>query len=335
MINRVSEKLNKILAAASNRGNTGEILWRMRSDDGSLDYTFGDPNRPFFIASATKLYVTAILAQLRAEGVLDWDSSLSDLLPHLPLRDLLGNATVREVMAHTSGLADYFEGSRRVGLSTFDRVIDKDFSWNVNDVITWTVDMKPAVRGKGLYSDTGYQLLGALIEKLDGCTFTESLHTRISQRIGLDNTYCFSPETLSRYSEVAPLMHGDHALNIPLAMASVRADGGIVSTSRDSLIFIDAFFGGELFPTELLSEMETDWHSIFRPLEYGTGVMRFKLPRLMTGFRRVPPFVGHSGASGTVMFRCPDYGLTIVGTVNQTKKRSLPYQLMVRTSLAV
>ena len=54
----------------------------------------------------------------------------------------------------------------------------------------------------------------------------------------------------------------------------------------------------------------------------------------ITGFRRVPPFVGHSGASGTVMFRSPELGLTVVGTVNQVKHRSMPYQLMVRTALA-
>jgi hypothetical protein len=59
--------------------------------------------------------------------------------------------------------------------------------------------------------------------------------------------------------------------------------------------------------------------------------MRLRLPAVMTGFRRVPPFIGHSGASGTVMFRCPDRGVTVVGPVNQVKQRSMPYKLLVRT----
>ena len=107
-------------------------------------------------------------------------------------------------------------------------------------------------------------------------------------------------------------------------MASVQADGGIVSTLDDGLTFLEAFFAGRLFPPALLAEMQRDWHRIFYPLEYGTGIMRFQLPRAMTGFRRVPAFIGHSGASGTVMFACPDRGLTVVGTVNQTTQRSMP-----------
>jgi CubicO group peptidase (beta-lactamase class C family) len=117
-------------------------------------------------------------------------------------------------------------------------------------------------------------------------------------------------------------------------MASVQADGGVVSTLAESLAFLDAFFGGQLFPAALREEMQVDWHRVFFPLEYGTGVMRFRMPAVLTGLRRLPPLVGHSGASGVVMFRCHEKGLTVVGTVNQAQHRSMPYQLMVRTAVA-
>ena len=41
-------------------------------------------------------------------------------------------------MAHTSGLADYFEGRRPDGTRTFERAVAEDFSWDVRDVIDWT-----------------------------------------------------------------------------------------------------------------------------------------------------------------------------------------------------
>jgi D-alanyl-D-alanine carboxypeptidase len=61
-------------------------------------------------------------------------------------------------------------------------------------------------------------------------------------------------------------------------MASVQADGGIVSTLADGLAFMDAFLGGRLFPAPLLEEMQADWHRVFLPLEYGTGIMRYRMP---------------------------------------------------------
>ncbi len=322
---------------------SGEVLWRMRSDDGRIDLTHGDPTRPFFIASATKLYVTAILAQLRDEGRVQWDAPLAAYLPDLDLSGLVmarggedrGQAmTVRNVMAHTAGLADYFEGKRSEGPTTFARVVEADFGWDLHDVLEWTREMKPAAPGKGLYSDTGYQLLGAAIEVVDGRTFAESVRDRITGPLGLVGTYCFSPADVGRYDEVADLRHGATRLRIPLAMASVQADGGIVSTLQDGVTFLDAFLGARLFARTTLDEMQRDWHRIFYPLEYGTGIMRFRMSPLMTGFRRVPSFVGHSGASGTVMFRAPQLGLMVVGTVNQAQHRSMPYKLMVRTAIA-
>ena len=325
-----------VVEAADRSGATGEVLWRVRSDDGRVDVTHGDPDRPFFIASATKLYVTAILAQLRQEGRLSWDDPAARHLPAglldpLPRgRDL----TVRELMAHTSGLADYFEGRRPDGPPTIERAIAADLAWTVEDVIAWTRAMRPGIPGKGLYSDTGYQLLGALIERVDGRSFAVAVRARVTEPLGMAPTSVFGPADVPRFDEIAAMRWGDGFLRIPLAMASVQADGGIVSTLDDGLSFLDAFFAGRLFPGELLGEMQADWHRVFFPLQYGTGIMRFSMPRLLTGFRAVPPLVGHSGASGTVMFRSPDLGLTIVGTVNQAKHRSMPYQLMVRTALA-
>lgn len=326
---RIQELVRKVDADPA----SGEVLWRIRSDDGTLDASYGDPARPFFIASATKLFVTAILAQLRTEGRLDWDSAIADHVPDLDLTGLQipAGTTVRSVMAHTSGLADYFEGKRPDGPVTFARALTQDFAWDVHDVIEWTSAMPPGTPGKGLYSDTGYQLLGAMIERIDGRGFATSVAARITEPLGMGQTYCFGPETMGRYREISPLMYGDRALHIPLAMASVQADGGIVSTLDDGLVFLDSFFGGRLFPSSILAEIQQDWHRIFYPLEYGTGIMRLRLPAVMTGFRRVPPFIGHSGASGTVMFRCPDRGVTVVGTVNQVKQRSMPYKLLVRT----
>jgi CubicO group peptidase (beta-lactamase class C family) len=318
------------LVRKAERGS-GEVLWRARTDDGRVDVTVGDPTRPFFIASATKLFVTTILAQLRVEGAVDWDAPIAGVLP--AARGLT-DGSIRQVMAHTAGLPDYFEGRLPDGGTVFGGVRTQDRGWRLDDVVAWASSMARPKPGSALYSDTGYQLLGALIEQCDARPFGASVRARICELLGLRGTFVFGADEVDRYGAIAPMLDGERPLVIPLAMASVQADGGIVSTLDDGTAFLDAFFVGRLFPQALLGEIAADWHRIFRPLEYGTGVMRFQLPAALTGFRRVPAFIGHSGASGTIMFRNPGLGLTVVGTLNQVRRRSAPYRLMVRTAIA-
>lgn len=336
------DRILRAVARAADDPRTGEVLWRVRSDDGTLDVSFGELDRPFFLASATKLATSAILAQLRAEGRLDWDAPIAGLLPDLDLSGLVvhdgvdrsGLITVREVLAHTAGLADYFEGHRPGEPTLFSRVLEQDRSWTVADVIEWSRALAPARPGRGHYSDTGYQLLGALIERLDGCTFADAVQRRIAAPLGLADTFVFGERTMDRYDSIARLMAGSRSLDIPLAMSSVQADGGMVSTLREATALLDGFFDGRLVPPAILGEMQSGWHPIFYPLEYGTGVMRFRVRWYFSPFSRVPAFIGHSGASGVVLYRCPARGLSVVGTLNQVERRSMPYQLMVRTALA-
>lgn len=335
------QRIQRLIEKSAADRRTGEVLWRVVSPDG-LDVVHGDLDRPFFVASVSKLFTVVCLAQLRDEGKLDWDAPIAGYLPDLDLtglavendRDISAEITVREVMSHTAGLADYFEGPRPDGPTTLDRALQSDFGWGEAEVVEWTRAMTPARRGRGLYSDTGFQLLDGVVERLDGRTFAESVLARVTGPLGLDHTYVFTTDTLDRFDEMAVIRHADRDLRLPLLLASCGGQGAVVSTLRDGVTFVQAFFDGRLFDTKLLDEMLTDWHRIFSPLEYGTGVMRFRLPAVLTGFRSFE-FQGHSGASGVVFYRDARSGVIVVGTVNQLAQRQLPYQLMIRTAAAV
>ena len=200
----------------------------------------------FFIASATKLYVTALVMQLRAEGRLDLrapaaaylDRTLLERIHVLRGVDSSVRITVEELLAHTSGIADYFEQRRADGTTQIGRALEHDFSWTLDDVLRITRDeleprFAPSTPGKAFYSDTNYQLLGALVEAVTGQTYEEALRERILAPLGLEGTYPFTLETLDRYADVDAMLYGTRPIVIPKAMASVRADGGIVSTARD------------------------------------------------------------------------------------------------------
>lgn len=102
-----------------------------------------------------------------------------------------------------------------------------------------------------------------------------------------------------------PQRYGEQELRILQVMASVRLDGGIVSTSAESLVFIRAFMGGELFPRDYLEDMQR-WQSIFFPPKAGVGLLKFELPWIFRPFQKAHPLLGHSGISGAFAF-CSTY----------------------------
>jgi len=335
-----AERIRAAMAKAAGSRWCGEFLASVVTDDEAPAIVHGSPDRPFFIASATKLYVTAIAARLRASGDLDWDAPFADYLTgtgvgglcvvdgvdHTPL------VTVRQLLAHTSGIPDYFEGRRPDGTNTFLQVLAEDFAWGLDDVIGWTREMPapfaPGTPGRALYSDTNYQLLGAIIERVTGMSFAAAVQAHACDPLGLGDTWCMDASSRGRYDQVARFRVGDMLPAIPLAMSSVGADGGVVSTLRDSQRFLRALLAGELFDRAVIGEITAEWRRIFRPLRYGTGIMLFRLPRVMAPFG-APDFIGHSGASGTVMFGVAGTGTTIVLTTNQAERRDLPFRMMV------
>jgi len=336
-------RLADLVASYDARADTGPVQFCLASPSRDWRWEWPSPGGPrqYFLASITKLYVAAIVMQLCAERRIDLDTAAaaylgSPLMAGLHVLrgvDSSQRITVRELLSHTSGIADYFEQRRADGSSQFEDALRADFAWTLDDVLRITRQMSPrfapSTPGHAHYSDTNYQLLGALIEAVTGTCYEQALQQRIIEPLGLDQTYPFTTATLSRYADIAPLLHGRKPVAIPRAMASVRADGGVVSTAREGLSFLQAFFGGALFPKTCLDSMQRPWRRIFYPLEYGMGIMRFALPRLLSPLRAAPVLVGHSGASGAVLFHAPDLDLYISGTVNQIAARSLAYRLMI------
>jgi len=350
----LERRLVAVLEKYDARSDTGAVRFALESPGRRWSWDWASPaiTTPpaagqYFIASATKLYVTALVMQLRAEGRLDLRAPAATHLDPVLLErihvlrgvDSSARITVEELLAHTSGIADYFEQRRADGTTQIGRALEHDFSWTLGDVLLITKEeleprFAPSTPGKAFYSDTNFQLLGALVEAVTGHTFEEALRDRILEPLGLADTYPFTAQTVDRYADVDAMLYGTRPIAIPKAMASVRADGGIVSTARDGIVFLEAFMGGRLFPAEYLGEMQQWWNPIFRPLEYGVGLMRFALPLYYTLGRRVPPMVGHSGASGAVLYFVNDLDLYVSGTVNQVRKRSLSYNLLTRLVMA-
>ena len=338
-------RLEKLVKSFDKRSDVNALQFALSSPSREWSWSWPSSPQPYFIASTTKLYVTAILVQLRHEGRIDFDQPAAIYLPDtltdgihvLKGIDSSKLITVRQMMAHTSGIPDYFEQKGKKGKSHLEKVLKEDKAWTVEDVVDITRSLKPqfppSARARAFYSDTNYQLLGALIESIENAPFSEVVQSRIAGPLQLSNTYLFTSEHIDSYEEIPHILLGRKPVYIPKAMASFQADGGIVSTATEGIRFLEAFMEGSLFPTSYFKELMSVWRSVFGPIEYGTGIMRYKLPRLFSPLQPVPPMIGHSGASGVVLFYVPELDLYLSGAVNQLRRRGLPFQLMTRIVL--
>ncbi|GAB3969366.1 serine hydrolase domain-containing protein [Actinoallomurus acanthiterrae] len=240
------------------------------------------------MASNVKSMVATVLLQLAGEGRVALDASLATYLPGVvpPSAGDANAITIRQLLQHTSGLHEYSDGlPDHQAFAPFVHYGRDDLLRRAFD---HGPDFPPGTRWK--YSNTGYILLGMVIEKVTGHPWREEVTRRVFDRVGMRDSYF--PKAFE-YG-----LRGVHAhgyLQLPGADgAPVAADvthldpsggdanGDGVSTPGDLTRFYAALFGGRLLPPRLLAEMEKVIVTPSVPgspeLAYGLGVGRYTLP---------------------------------------------------------
>lgn len=261
----------------------------------------------YFIASTTKLFVTAIIMQYRSMGLLSLDDKIDKYLPQDIIRGLhilkgkqySGDITVKNLLAHTSGISDYFQQKDNKG-DSLEKVLMRglDREWGFEKAVETSKGLNPlfppGAKNKAHYSDTNFQLLGRIIEIISGKGFDKVCEELICKPLELYKTYLYTDIQDTR---AKPFYYKSNTLHIPKAMVSFGPDGRGVSTSGEMMVFLEAFFDGTLFPAAYIDELR-DWNRIFFPIRSGVGIQRFKLPWLFNPLGTIPELIGHSGCRG-------------------------------------
>jgi D-alanyl-D-alanine carboxypeptidase len=292
----------------------------------------------FRIASITKTFTAAVITQLAAEGLLKFDDLMSshlppdhrDLVPRLHILDGVSygeDITIRQLLTHSAGLFDY------ASAHGFFATIAKDPAhvWTPREMlegsIVWgTPHFRPGGGYGYAYSDTGYVLLGLIIEHLDRVPLDQSYRRRILDPLGLSVT------TLEGHEDHrGPEMSHPHEGDLDAAVIHGTADwagGGLVSDVDDLAVFAQALVAGRVVAQPWLDEM---LHWQFRTLDperhspgylgYGFGVEARDVHGLLLR--------GHRGHWGAWMHVHPATGLTVTGTINQSNRP--PHQVVLDT----
>ncbi|MGR3813823.1 MAG: serine hydrolase domain-containing protein [Cognatishimia activa] len=330
----VVSSLQRLLGKERAQSRARALLLRVETGDARLifDGSAGDakPGVRFPIASISKTFTAALILKLADKGQIDLDQIVQSALPHYDLSDLHvvkgvdygPTLTIRHLLYQTSGLADYFKGGVEA-----DMLQNKDQAIDLAMVLELARSLPPMAapdNGKAHYSDTNFQLLGAVLEAVSGASYASLLQEHICAPLGLHQTTTFDPE-----NPPLPLFHKSQQLTLPKSLVSMDPDGGLVSTPEELIGFLRGFLGGRLCDPARLDELRT-WKPVFFPLQYGGGLMRFQLPRWMTLWRPTPELIGHLGSSGSFAFYAPERDIYLAGTFNQTDLPRRPVGFMLK-----
>jgi len=308
-------------------------VMRVESGDGSFAWSGArgemNPKSRYFIASVTKLYVTAVIMSLVEENKLRLDDKINKYIPQDYLEklhvfkgvDYSNTITIMHLISNTSGIPDYFfykePGKPRAADSLFS---GNDEAWGFDKMINAVKNMKPKFppdyKNKVHYSDTNYRLLGKIIEIVTEKNTAEAFKERIFDVLDLRNTYMYSDPN---DDSPAVLYYKGTCVCVPNYMASIGSEGGIVSTADEVMIFTKAFFSGQFFPKEKIEALKK-WRMLLPPpglFYFGIGLEKMPTPRIMMPIKPIREIVGFWGQTSSFAWYNSDTDLYFTGTANQ------------------
>ena len=182
----------------------------------------------FQVGSITKIWTATMIMQLVDEGLVSLNTTVSEVLPgaRLGIADVAGQVTVRHLLTHTSGIdGDIFTDTGR-GDECIERYVG-------------LLGEARSVFAPGAaysYCNSGYVLLGRIIEVLDGQSWDESLRERLTGPLSATQTVTLPEEAILRRAAVGHHRYGApvHVWGLP---RSIGPAGLITSTASDLLTF--------------------------------------------------------------------------------------------------
>jgi D-alanyl-D-alanine carboxypeptidase len=288
--------LDRLVAA----GAPGAAGW-VRDEDGSRHAASGladlrarRPMRPwlhFRAGSATKALVATVVLQLVAESRLSLDDTVERWLPGIvPYGD---QVSLRQLLNHTGGVPDY---TATVYPTLYASRQGRRRDWTPRELVGLVADQPPSFPPgtSWSYANTGYILLGLVVESATGNGLGPELARRILEPLGLGGTSF----PVNRTGIPGP---GSRGYSLPLGPQGgtpegplldftaqnpswAWAAGALISDLQDLTGFSRALLGGQLLPSRLLAEMLTAVAvppgSIPLPLYdgYGLGLVMVETP---------------------------------------------------------
>jgi CubicO group peptidase (beta-lactamase class C family) len=257
------------------------------------------------LGSITKQFTAMAILQLAEQGKLSVDDELTKFLPDYPLAG--HKVTVHQLLNHTSGIRSYTSQKDFFKRARGDFSHDELLALFKNEPF----DFDPGT--KWLYNNSGYYLLGMIVEKASGQSYEKYLDEHIFRPVGMSAT---------RYGHLRPLIRhramgykpssGNLINDDPISMDAPGAAGALVSTVLDLIKWHQALEAGDLLSSasyEALYRATTLSDGKTQQYGYGWGLGE------LASHRKLSHGGGINGFS-TMIARYPDDRLAVIVLAN-------------------
>ncbi|HWI76443.1 MAG TPA: serine hydrolase domain-containing protein [Sphingomicrobium sp.] len=276
---RVASEVEKHAAALAAEDSFSGVVLVAKGDEvlvnrayGLADQEWKAPNRTdtlFHMASVGKMFTAAAILKLAGEGKLSLDDTLAKWVPEYPHPEA-AKITLKQLLTHSAGIGDW-DGRQVRGPHS---------GAELAATMTEPLQFEPGARFN--YSNAGFVLLQAVVEKATGKSFAAALQDLVfapagMKRTGLWPVTAIMPNRATGYlrPEDDPLGLGPRYANAQFLGYDGNGSGGEYSTAADMLAFNRAIATGKLLGQDLTTEMLTpriDFAGAQRPSKYGYGV---------------------------------------------------------------
>lgn len=239
------------------------------------------------VGSTVKMLTATTVLKLMEEGKINLDDKIADYLQGDIINKIenADKATIRQLLQHSSGIYNYIQNLKFQTASLNDLIRE----WKPNDLLEYAYNQKAYFQpDKDVrYSNTGYILLGLLIEKIEGKPFYKVFQEKIFTPLGLTMTKFAAEDHVP-----SGIVRGyiDIYSNLQVLESTYysgwdyyTADGGLISNPYDMNVFFRALMNGQIINSTSLNEMLTwkipnDIDQSFFPISYGLGIFKIETP---------------------------------------------------------
>ncbi len=253
---QIDKLLNQYLEYGQFNGSVlvaekGKIIYKKGFGMANMEWDIpNEPDTKHRLGSVTKQFTAMLIMQLVAEGKIELEATVSEYLPDYP-KSTGEQITIHQLLTHTSGVPSYTRFPNFFKDMSRDPYSPSDFLKLFTDS---TLQFTPG--SEFSYSNSGYFLLGAIIEKVTGKSYEQALHEKILSPLQMNHTGYDHHKTIMKNRAAGYEKTGNTFENAPyLDMTIPYAAGSMYSTVEDLFLWDQALYTEKLLPNKYMDIM--------------------------------------------------------------------------------
>jgi CubicO group peptidase (beta-lactamase class C family) len=195
-----------------------------------LDVTM-TPDNVFQIGSMTKQFTAIAILMLQEQGKLNVNHAISKYIPDYPNGNKI---TIHHLLTHTSGIKDFTKMKSIMSIARKDMAPKELVEFFMDEPI----DFEPGEQYS--YNNSGYVLLGYIIELVSGNTYEDFIETNIFEKLGMNNSRYASDREIVKHRAYGYHKRGAYTNKMYISLNLPYASGSLMSTVDDMLKWQEA-----------------------------------------------------------------------------------------------